>query len=140
MADELNPQPPQPEPTPPEQPIDPNLVAAQDGQNDSEQLVECPKCGHLRRKFVIVDGGCDSCRTRGQAAQIVNTLGWPEVRHRRNMLILETDHTQLSDRSDEVKAAWTEWRQNLRDITAEESDPLKAWYKLDELTANRPSE
>lgn len=118
---------------------DPNLVLAQQNQNESEALVECPKCHHQRRTFVIIDGECDSCRTRGQAAQIVNQLGWPEVRQRRNMLIADSDHTQLADRAEDIQKAHADWRQQLRDVT-DQDDPLKAWYKLDELQANRPTQ
>ena len=117
--------------------ISANLTAAAEASNESEEFVDCPTCGHKRRAFVIVDDKCDSCRTREQASNIKDRLGWPEVRHRRNIMIGESDHTQLSDRTEEVRQAFFDWRQQLRDVTDEE-DALKAWYKLDELTASRP--
>ena len=48
---------------------------------------------------------------------------WIEVRDLRNELLTECDWTQLSDISTETKAAWTEYRQSLRDITSQ-SNPF----------------
>lgn len=117
----------------------PNLVAAIESRNKGEELVECPKCGNFRRAFTIVDEQCDSCRAEGQRANIVQTLGWPEVRQRRNLLLRECDATQLPDRLELIRTRFTIWRARLRDVT-QEPDPLAAWHKLDELEANRPGE
>lgn len=50
-------------------------------------------------------------------------LKWEEIRLHRNELLLECDWTQLGDVPAETKAVWTEYRQNLRDIT-NQSDPF----------------
>lgn len=48
------------------------------------------------------------------------------ARQRRNQELARTDWTQLADcpLSDEDKAAWSEYRQSLRDITEQENFPL----------------
>ena len=48
---------------------------------------------------------------------------WTEVRELRSQLLTECDWTQLADIPTETKAAWTEYRQYLRDITSQ-SNPF----------------
>lgn len=50
---------------------------------------------------------------------------WDEVRAIRNKVLAETDWTQLADvtLTDEAKAAWLEYRQALRDMIDETSNP-----------------
>lgn len=48
---------------------------------------------------------------------------WEEIRELRNELLRECDWTQLGDIPTETKAIWTEYRQNLRDIT-NQSNPF----------------
>jgi hypothetical protein len=48
---------------------------------------------------------------------------WTEVRELRSQLLTECDWTQLADIPTEKKAAWTEYRQSLRDITSQ-SNPF----------------
>ncbi len=54
---------------------------------------------------------------------------WHQVRVQRNILLSETDWTQLSDSplSPEMKIEWQEYRQKLRDITAEPSPYGLGW-------------
>lgn len=115
--------------------VDQNQADATAQAGPDATLVECPTCHNQRRAFTIVDGKCDSCRSQGQPASIVQTLGWPEVRQRRGMLIQKLDWTQLSDVSDDVKTKYAGTRQSLRDITAK-STPLEAWYALDGIEAD----
>ena len=42
---------------------------------------------------------------------------WVEIREMRNQLLAECDWTQLADIPTETKEVWTNYRQNLRDIT-----------------------
>jgi hypothetical protein len=42
---------------------------------------------------------------------------WFEIREIRNQLLIECDWTQLSDISSEIKNLWSNYRQDLRDIT-----------------------
>jgi hypothetical protein len=42
---------------------------------------------------------------------------WFEIREIRNQLLMECDWTQLSDISTEIKNLWSNYRQDLRDIT-----------------------
>jgi hypothetical protein len=53
-----------------------------------------------------------------------------EVRAERNRLLAESDWTQLADvvLTDEAKLAWTAYRQELRDITAQEGFPFDVTY------------
>lgn len=52
---------------------------------------------------------------------------WQAVRAQRDMLLTECDWTQLPDVPSSTRAAWTSYRQALRDIT-EQSDPFSiAW-------------
>ena len=48
---------------------------------------------------------------------------WTDVRELRSQLLTECDWTQLADIPTETKAAWTEYRQSLRDITSQ-SNPF----------------
>lgn len=121
-------------------PEDPNLVAARESWSEGEELAECPTCHSQKRKFLIVDDKCDSCRSRDQQAVFpAISLGWPEVRQRRNRLMEGSDKTVLPDRKDEVREPFLKWRQELRDITGK-PDPMAAWLGLDLLEANRPKD
>jgi Phage tail assembly chaperone protein len=57
--------------------------------------------------------------------QMTPAIKWAEVRGRRNYLLLETDWTHLPDTplAAQSKQAWAQYRQALRDITAQ-SDPF----------------
>lgn len=116
-----------------------NQEAANEQNGPEAELIECPACHNLRRKFLIVNGSCDSCRTRSQAAAIGFQMGWPEVRQRRNLLLIDTDRTQIADRKESIKNRFAPWRELLRDIT-KKSTPIDAWTELDRLEAERPSE
>lgn len=109
-------------------------AAASDQNGPDAGYIECPTCHNQRRAFTVVDGKCDSCRTKGQSAAIVSQLGWPEVRQRRDVLISRLDWTQLGDVGDDVKSVHAPLRQQLRDITSK-GTPLEAWYALDEIEA-----
>ncbi len=52
------------------------------------------------------------------------------VRAERNRLLAESDWTQLADvvLTDEAKLAWATYRQELRDITAQEGFPFDVTY------------
>jgi hypothetical protein len=54
---------------------------------------------------------------------------WVEVRDIRNQLLLECDWTQLSDIPTEIKSVWTEYRQNLRDISTQ-IDPFNIEWPI----------
>lgn len=116
--------------------VEANRAAAADANQNGpdSEIVECPTCHNPRRKFLIVDGKCDSCRTKDQPAAIVATLGWPEVRARRDRLIAASDWSQLPDVSDEVAGKFSPLRKRLRDVTKFD-DPFKAWYELDAIEA-----
>ncbi len=51
------------------------------------------------------------------------SLKWEEIRSERNELLKESDWTQLSDIPTETKNIWTEYRQELRNITTQ-SNPF----------------
>lgn len=128
------------EPTPDPMPEHVRLgMEAADEQNpEDSQIVECPKCGNPRRKFLIVDGQCDSDRAEGlRASQATPELGWPEVRTRRDRLIAQFDWTQLGDIPEETRQRYEGYRQELRDVTGK-PDAFTAWYELDRLEANTP--
>lgn len=110
--------------------------AAADEQNSDPgmEIGECPKCGNPRRKFLIVDGECDSCRTKGERAQVVPVLGWPEVRQRRLNILHTTDWTQMADQEPEVQKQYAPIRARLRDVTKLD-DVFAAWYELDAIEA-----
>ncbi|HDY7868876.1 TPA: phage tail assembly chaperone [Vibrio vulnificus] len=57
--------------------------------------------------------------------QIVNQLKWDDIRLQRNIKIKETDWTQMPDAplDDVTKAKFTDYRQALRDIPQNNSDP-----------------
>ena len=48
---------------------------------------------------------------------------WDEIREIRNQLLIECDWTQLSDIPTETKEVWTNYRQELRNIT-NQSNPF----------------
>lgn len=64
-------------------------------------------------------------QTPASESEIANRIEskWWEVKEIRNELLAECDWTQLSDIPTETKAIWTEYRQNLRDITLQ-TDPF----------------
>ncbi len=53
-----------------------------------------------------------------------------QIRQERNRLLSETDWTQLTDSplTEELKNNWKGYRQNLRDITAQENFPLNVIF------------
>lgn len=114
-------------------PKDPNREAAIASLSEGEELAECPNCLIQRRAFLIIEGKCDYCRTKDERAVFpAVSLGWPEVRQRRNILLADTDMTQIEDYPSEKKSAIRELRQQLRDVT-QQPDPMAAWRKLDEI-------
>jgi hypothetical protein len=146
MSDEIqpNPAPDAPEPTSPpaddavtSDPAEMNrAIAADADQNGPDaEIVECPTCHNPRRKFLIVNGQCDSCRTQNQPAAIVPTLGWPEVRARRDRVLGSTDWSQLADINPDVQTSYADVRRRLRDVT-KEAEPFGAWYALDTIEAD----
>ena len=123
------------QPTPREQAIQAGLEAANEQNGEDAKIVECPTCHNERRQFLIIDGKCDSCRTKGQQSIFPAVqLGWPEVRQRRDQILARTDWSQVEDAPAKDKAKFRDIRERLRDVT-KESDPFQAWYKLDELEA-----
>jgi hypothetical protein len=66
------------------------------------------------------------------AAELANTpiVKGNEVRAERNRLLAESDWTQLADvvLTDEAKLEWATYRQELRDITAQEGFPFDVTY------------
>ena len=48
---------------------------------------------------------------------------WELLREERNTKLSETDWTQMSDAPSDGKAAWASYRQDLRDLPANTSDP-----------------
>lgn len=123
---------PAPEVTP--SPVEINQQMALESLSEGEELVECPTCHNQRRAFLIdANGECDSDRAlREQAVFPAVELGWPEVRQRRNLLLTDTDSTQVEDYPAAKKTAMRTIRQSLRDVT-QLPDPLAAYRKLDEL-------
>ena len=102
-------------------------------ESTGDAIVQCPTCGADRREFLIVDGKCDSCRSRDAQAQTpMIEIGWPEVRQRRNLLLSSYDFTQVDDYDAGRKAAMQPIRAAMRDITLQ-PDPITAWRELDRL-------
>lgn len=58
--------------------------------------------------------------TWAQSADLATT----DVRGKRELLLAQSDWTQMPDVSIETKAAWAEYRQALRDITAQSGYPF----------------
>jgi hypothetical protein len=52
---------------------------------------------------------------------------WQDVRERRNLLLLESDWTQLNDAQIGNKSEWTYYRQELRDITNNPNVDALVW-------------
>lgn len=120
---------------------DPNRLMARRAQHHTERKVECPSCGVERRKFVIIDGKCDHCRTteEREAHPGPAAPGWAEVRHKRMLLLEGSDRTQLADRDPNMRERFASWRQALRDITDDTSEEA-AWAALAALEEARPPE
>lgn len=104
-------------------------------------FVDCPNCGENRRDFQIKDGKCDICNSKEEfeKANLTPTIAidWPEVRHRRRMLLFRSDPTQLDDYPQDIKSSMQPIRQELRDIT-KKPDPASAWIRMDEIEAQIP--
>lgn len=52
---------------------------------------------------------------------------WPTIRARRDVLLAQSDWTQLPDVPLATKAAWADYRQALRDITAQPDPTNITW-------------
>lgn len=65
----------------------------------------------------------------------VISLEWNNVRNIRNIMLNESDWTQMSDNdlSNESKSEWANYRKLLRDITASTTDPFEIIYPRDPL-------
>lgn len=59
-------------------------------------------------------------------------LAWREVRQRRQIMLLKSDWTQLSDVPLLTKDAWAEYRQALRDVTSQPDPFTIQWPKIPE--------
>tara|TARA_B000000557_G_scaffold263867_1_gene267715 strand:- start:902 stop:1282 length:381 start_codon:yes stop_codon:yes gene_type:complete len=62
-------------------------------------------------------------KSDAQLQEIQFTSEWNLVRTRRNQLLQASDFSQLPDLPDDKKPAWAEYRQKLRDITKDVTDP-----------------
>jgi hypothetical protein len=78
--------------------------------------------GVYYQNWVITDASQELINTRLETK-------WNEVRDIRNQLLLECDWTQLSDIPTEIKSVWTEYRQNLRDIS-NQIDPFNIEWPI----------
>jgi hypothetical protein len=67
---------------------------------------------------------------------LVTARQWAQVRERRQQLLSACDWTQLADShlSDEKKAAWSDYRQELRDIPEDFTDPTQVQWPDDPTT------
>jgi len=79
--------------------------------------------GHYElNEYTVVDG-----QPVKISDEIINNnkkfTAFVEIRNKRNGLLLDSDYTQLDDIPAEKKALWTEYRQKLRDITEDVTDP-----------------
>ena len=68
-------------------------------------------------------------QTNASQSEIDNRIEdkWEEIREIRNELLKECDWTQLGDIPSETKNIWTEYRQQLRDITTQTNPFNIAW-------------
>lgn len=55
--------------------------------------------------------------------QSIKSQKFAEIRCMRNQLLVASDFSQLPDLPDDKKTAWAEYRQKLRDITKDVTDP-----------------
>jgi len=67
-------------------------------------------------------------KTESEIQEELNSK-WENIRNQRNLLLLESDWTQLADvsLSDEKKEEWKLYRQSLRDITNFDSPDHVIW-------------
>ena len=65
--------------------------------------------------------------------EIITARLWAAVRDQRNQMLAKCDWTQLADShlSAERQAAWADYRQALRDLTDEVTDPANVEWPLD---------
>lgn len=86
-----------------------------------------PKCEFVIRGDEIswVDGSAaiDLSDIEASKATILVELAWQDFRNRRNSLLLESDWTQMPDVTGIDKQAWADYRQALRDLPANTTDP-----------------
>lgn len=57
--------------------------------------------------------------------EAIDDVVWARLRHRRDTLLVASDWTQVADAACD-KAAWAEYRQALRDLPANTTDPREA--------------
>ena len=58
---------------------------------------------------------------------------WSQVRSKRNQLLRDSDFTQMNDSplSQDAKASWSSYRQELRDLPDEVTDPTQVEWPVD---------
>jgi hypothetical protein len=68
----------------------------------------------------------------------MDLMNLSQVRNQRDQLLAQSDWTQMADSplSDEQKAAWAAYRQQLRDLPANISSDSENWF--DVVFPNRP--
>ena len=62
----------------------------------------------------------------------MDAMNLAEVRNQRNQMLAQSDWTQMADSplSDEQKAAWAAYRQQLRELPANISADVKNWFDV----------
>lgn len=133
----VTPVPPPPMPTPPvveEEVVEIPLDISPDTLAPEARFIECPNCHQYRRKFLIVNGKCDSCRTRDAIPVNEGGRKIAEIRQRRLVLMQRTDWSQLSDIPLATQTQYRVWRQQLRDITTLPT-LAAAWAELNRIEA-----
>lgn len=65
--------------------------------------------------------------------EVITVRQWAALREQRNQMLAKCDWTQLADShlSVEKKAAWADYRQALRDLPDEVTDPTQVEWPLD---------
>jgi len=56
-------------------------------------------------------------------SEVTNKLAWDQIRNQRQPLLNSSDWTQTTDYNGSNKAAWATYRQALRDIPQNQTDP-----------------
>lgn len=89
----------------------------------------CIEGEYSYKEYTIVDGAAVR-KSDADIAQAETDKAWIVLRNRRNGYLTDSDWTQAADSplSDSKKAEWATYRQQLRDLPSNTSDPLNPNY------------
>ena len=111
-----------------------NCFANSDNVAIGDDMIRLPEGLDPNMAMLVVDDdGTFSLTTDPTKVQARLDAQWTSVRTQRNQLLAQSDWTQLQDAhlSAEKKSAWADYRQALRDLPDEVTDPTQVDWPVE---------